>query len=381
MAPKLWKGAKKRKLIAKNVKKEPMVAIKGLAGFRKASAVFSGMVDKGVAQQNAALASRAVVIGGLDARLININPSKKTDMYYVLQGLEDPKVSVGKPNCYAYQRWGRLGTGGVCRLEGPLEQSKVEARLFRVFKAKTGADWGSPKLLGKARPGKYWLVAPSEPDPRATWQYYVGDAVDRKHNGWYDYDNDAVLQVEELYAEHLANKKSKNHTSTRYVKSGRFTYCIDFDSLYQRNMTTLVERKIRRRESGSLQRAMKSSSGVAPKAAMGFARADSGAGLVHSDTSATIPAIFSESEWNQRALALRQGSKRDSTLANDARKNQSRTVAQAPSSRVEKRKSISHEQLDDLSVPALRDWLRGANVSASGSKSDLVHRVRTLMEE
>merc|ERR1712070_1305953 len=92
-----------------------------------------------------------------------------------------------------------------------------------VFKGKTGAAWGSLKAGEKALPGKYWMAVPSEADPQALWEYCVNDGVDGKVNGWYPYDGDAVEQVEELYAEHEANKTGKNPTDKRYVASGKFT--------------------------------------------------------------------------------------------------------------------------------------------------------------
>lgn len=258
VAPKLKTRVLSKRVVAKKDETNAPSAIKGLRGFRSLSGTFSWNVDKGVSQQDAAFASRAKMLPGLNARLIRINPAENSDSYYVLQGLEDPRVPAkSAKRCYAYQRWGRTGTGGVCRLQGPMQQSKVEAHLFKVFKAKTGSPWGSLKPGEKALSGKYWLANPSTDclDPCAVWQYYVGDGVDGKHKGWHPYDAEGVAQVEALYAEHQANRGSTNPTSKRFVDSGKFTYCIDFDTLSQSNIATGKTRSIRRVHSTSKSQA------------------------------------------------------------------------------------------------------------------------------
>jgi len=384
MAPKLWKGTRGKTPVLKRpaalkTKVAPPSAIKGLAGFRKASATFTGDVDKGVSQQNAALASRATVLAGLDARLVCIDPAMNSDKYYVLQGLEDTKIAEGKPKrCYAYQRWGRTGTGGVCRLQGPMEQKKVEAHLLKVFKAKTGAAWGSLKPGEKARPGKYWLAIPSEADPRAIWEYYVDDGVDDKCNGWYPYDSDAVEQVEELYAEHSANKSGKNPTDKRFVASGKFTYCLDLDKLSQRNISTGKSRKIRRAMSTSTTRA----NTLARPASSPI---EASPGLFRADTAATLPVSWNDAELNARtarAAALRLSTSSSvSSIPGLPGKRVRRQSPAAPTSIEGMRRLADRGEVDQLSQPELKSWLSSRRIATSGRKSDLVERVYSILDE
>lgn len=382
MAPKLWKGVRgkspilKRPAIVKTKGTAPS-AIKGLAGFRKASFIFTGAVDKGVSQQNAPLASRAAVLTGLDARLVCIDASTNTDKYYVLQGLEDTKIPEGKPQrCYAYQRWGRTGTGGVCRLQGPMDQKTVEKHLFWVFKTKTGADWGSLKAGEKAKPGKYWLAIPSEADPHAIWQYYVDDGVDRKRNGWYPYEGDAMKQVEELYAEHIANKKGSNATAQRFVASGKFTYCLDLQRLFQRNTKTGKERKLRRSVSTKMAFAEPAGPGSSP--------AETCAGLARADTAETIPAPEHEVEMKTKAarLPLSRCSSTASTIPGLPHSTRKPPKANAASTPMEDMRDIAKRgEVEKLSQAKLKSWLSSMSIATSGRKPDLVDRVYTILED
>jgi len=381
MAPKLWKGVKgkgpvlKKPAMVKSKAAAPS-AIKGLAGFRKASFMFTGAVDKGVSQQNAPLASRAAVLAGLDARLLCIEPAMNSDKYYVLQGLEDAKIPEGKSKrCYAYQRWGRTGTGGVCRLEGPMEQEKVETHLFKVFKGKTGTDWGSLKPCEKAKPGKYWLAVPSEADPHASWEYYVDDGVDHKSNGWYPYESGATKQVEELYAEHAANKKGSNCTAKRFVPSGKFTYCLDLGRLSQRNVSTGKERKIRRSMSTKTARAEPACPGSSPS--------DTCAGLFRADTAETVPAAWSEAEMNAKVakLPLSRCSSIASTIPGLPHKRARKEAAAVPTSMDDMRRVVQRGEVERLSQAVLKSWLSSRSIATSGRKPDLVDRVYSILDD
>lgn len=215
---------------------------KGLAG-TKAPSGPGCTLDVGVAKQNAGLAKRGRVLPGMHARLCLIDAAKNHDKYYVLQGIEDTKA---KGKCYAYSRWGRTGTAGGCKLEGPMAEDKAKAAVGKLFKSKTGAEWGSLRPGEKAKPGKYWLQNPAKIDTKAKWEYYVSDGVDGKKTGWYPYDKSAGLQVEELRAEHAANKGGVNDTSVRTVESGTWIYKVDLKKMEQTNTKTKKARKIRR---------------------------------------------------------------------------------------------------------------------------------------
>jgi len=187
------------------------------------------------------LASRAKLIRGLDARLVMIDPDSNTDKYYVLQGLHDDD------GCYSYQRWGRTGTDGQAKIQGPMERGEVEKILHKVFKEKTGKEWGSINPGDRALPGKYWLQRDFNPSEKAKWQYYVNDNIDGKRNDWYDYDANASEEVEELFAQHKANSCEKR-TATRVVSSGNlgFSYLVDLEAMTQTNTKTRKSRQIRR---------------------------------------------------------------------------------------------------------------------------------------
>merc|ERR1712232_482421 len=133
-------------------------------------------------------------------------------------------------------------------------------------------------------------------DPRAVWEYYVDDGVDRKRDGWYPYESDASKQVEELYAEHGANKKGSNSTAKRFVPSGTFTYCLDLDGLSQRNTSTGKKRKIRRSVSTKLA--------IAEPVPPASSPTEPCPGLFHADTAETVPAAWSEAELNAQAAML-----------------------------------------------------------------------------
>lgn len=213
-----------------------------------------GMVDRDLANHDAVLAAKVQVVSGLDVRLALIETEAGDDKYHVLQGLKDSTVE-GDPNCYyCYQRWGGTGTRGQIKVDGPMLQPNVAASVARVFKEKTGADWGSLAPGDRALPGKYWLQQQATPDLSAKWEYYVSDGVDHKPTGWYPYDRAASEEVEEIYAQHVANA-CESRTACRVVSSGRWNYNVDLTKMTQKNTTTGKLRTIRRatgNEQGSM---------------------------------------------------------------------------------------------------------------------------------
>merc|ERR1712113_805270 len=103
------------------------------------------------------------------------------------------------------QRWGRTGTAGMCKLQGPIDVAKVASVLAKIFKSKTGYVWGSIAPGHAAKAGKYWMMNLSQGKRGAKWEYYVGDGVDGKKKGWYPYDASAAQEVEDVYAEYKSN--------------------------------------------------------------------------------------------------------------------------------------------------------------------------------
>eukprot|EP00928_Gymnodinium_smaydae_P010968 TRINITY_DN1411_c0_g4_i1.p1 TRINITY_DN1411_c0_g4~~TRINITY_DN1411_c0_g4_i1.p1 ORF type:complete len:400 (+),score=107.88 TRINITY_DN1411_c0_g4_i1:107-1306(+) len=202
------------------------------------------MVDRTLAAHNGDLAERAQLVDGLDTHLALINPEENTDKYYVLQGLEDPSLE-GEDRFYSFQHWGRTGTRGDAKLEGPTDLDTVKAVIAKVFKDKTGNDWGTMQPGDRALPGKYWVQQQSTPDEEARWEYYVGDGVDGKRPGWYPYEASASEEVESIYAQHEANAR-ESRTSNRIVDSGYFSYLVDLVNMTQQNTKTKKVREIRR---------------------------------------------------------------------------------------------------------------------------------------
>lgn len=322
-------------------------AIKGLAGFRKASEVFSGSVDKGVANQNAALASRANVVPDLDARLICVEPARNSDKYYILQCLEDPKIPTSKPKrYYAYRRWGRTGTGGTCRLEGPMEQEQAELQLHKVFKSFTGSSWASLKPGQQVSPGKYWLGVRSDIDTRARWHYQSDGSDTAESDKWRAYEAVTSTQMEELYAEHVANKCGSNLTRLRFVTSGCFTYSVDFAKFIQRNVKTGRERRIRRE----------------------FQRCSQGCKDSDEIHDANYPMLATSAQS-------------DCELPKGKRKflEEGASVRPVIPTLADMCDLIHRGEIQRLPVPTLQAWLRKHNVTASGKKSDLVARVQALV--
>jgi len=205
----------------------------------------NSMVDRDLTNQDAALAARVSLLPGMDVRLACIEAEE--DKYHVLQGLMDPTLgSAGDPKCcYAYQRWGSTGTRGKIKLEGPMEQPKVAAALTKVFEDLTGSSWGSIAPGDRVPSGKYWVQQHMNPDFQAKWEYYVADGVDGKRTDWYPYVPSASEEVEELYAQHVANG-CEARTAVRVIRSGHFSYKVDLESMTQQNTRTKTQRTIRR---------------------------------------------------------------------------------------------------------------------------------------
>jgi hypothetical protein len=133
-------------------------------------------------------------------------------------------------------------------------QPKLAKDIAKVFQEKTGAEWGQLKPGDDALPGKYWLQQQANPDLSAKWEYYVDNGVDGKRTGWYPYTESASAEVEEIYAQHVANAR-ESRTSTRTVCSGYFSYEVDLNEMKQRNTRTRKVRAIRRasgNEEGSI---------------------------------------------------------------------------------------------------------------------------------
>jgi hypothetical protein len=214
------------------------------------------VVDRDLAGHDADLAKRVKVMAGLDFRLACIDASEDKDDYYVLQGLADTCVDADDPKCYYfYERWGSTGTRGNIKLKGPLEQPKVESAMAKVFKELTGHEMGSLPVGQRVAPNHYWVQEASVPDFTAKWEYYVSDGVDGKRTNWYPYDLKASDEVEEIYAQYVANPlDTRSHVRT--VHSGHFSYKVNLTRMSQQNTRTKKQRTIRRSFGGPELRAL-----------------------------------------------------------------------------------------------------------------------------
>jgi len=193
------------------------------------------------------LGARATPVKGLFVRLVRIDPVANVDDYCVFQGLEDPSLD-GDSRFYSFRRWGRTGTRGEVKIDGPSKRDKVDSMLSKFFKEKTGNARGTLKPGDGVKPGKYWVQQQATVDLKAVWEYHVSDGVDGKKTGWYPYLKDASEEVEDVFAQHEANKR-ESRTQTRVVVSGsgRFSYKVDLDAMTQINTSTNKVRQIRRR--------------------------------------------------------------------------------------------------------------------------------------
>jgi hypothetical protein len=211
---------------------------------------------------------------GLDFRLARIDATTETDDYHVLQGLADTTVAADDPKCcYFYQRWGSTGMRGTIKLEGPMEQPKVEMAVAKVFKECTGHDMGSLSVGDRVEAGQFWVQEASTPDFKAKWEYYVSDGVDGKKTGWYPYEVKASEEVEEIYSQYVANPADQR-SHVRTVHSGYFSYKVDLTKMTQQNTRTNKKRTIRRSFAEASQepaappmKAMKKRAAPTPRAA------------------------------------------------------------------------------------------------------------------
>eukprot|EP01006_Ploeotia_vitrea_P032968 TRINITY_DN6514_c0_g1_i1.p1 TRINITY_DN6514_c0_g1~~TRINITY_DN6514_c0_g1_i1.p1 ORF type:complete len:128 (+),score=18.63 TRINITY_DN6514_c0_g1_i1:157-540(+) len=81
-------------------------------------------------------------------------------------------------------------------------------------------------------------VNPAKPAPipmnKVKWEYWVDDGVDGKTQGWYPYDDSAILIADNICSQWVKNNKSAQ-LSIRSVKSKTYQYSVDFNSMQQQN--------------------------------------------------------------------------------------------------------------------------------------------------
>eukprot|EP00584_Thalassiosira_punctigera_P015440 CAMPEP_0172575658 /NCGR_PEP_ID=MMETSP1067-20121228/137322_1 /TAXON_ID=265564 ORGANISM="Thalassiosira punctigera, Strain Tpunct2005C2" /NCGR_SAMPLE_ID=MMETSP1067 /ASSEMBLY_ACC=CAM_ASM_000444 /LENGTH=1047 /DNA_ID=CAMNT_0013368309 /DNA_START=27 /DNA_END=3169 /DNA_ORIENTATION=- len=290
----------KRKAAASASKSSTPTKKAGLGGYAApdANAASADAMDPGVAGIDGALASRAAVHDEHRARLALVDPAANSDKYYILQMLidENPprkrkrgrggkkKASGGAAEYHVFARWGRTGTGGQAKLDGPFEdEDEAKAAFQKVFKSKTGVDWVGAVAGSEPRKGKYeylassfksktgvdWVGAVAGSEPRkgkyeylasvvensggadAKWYYYLQKDPMGKPDGWYEYDEENSREVEELYGDYLGSGKARR-LATRVVTSetSGFQYRVDLSKMEQVNTSSGTVRPIGRTETG-----------------------------------------------------------------------------------------------------------------------------------
>ena len=159
-----------------------------------------------------------------DVMLSLQDPARNMDKFYVLQMIEhNARFTV-------LTKWGRTGQNGTPRTYEVAQYAEAE-RLFRTkFRQKTGLTWEARRAPPKPR--RYRIIRQNFVEKQrnytsGSWEYWVDDGVDGKTDGWYEYTPSGSQLVEQLYQEHLLNKKFFQ----RWVRSGRFTCKIRIGSL------------------------------------------------------------------------------------------------------------------------------------------------------
>eukprot|EP00957_Ditylum_brightwellii_P212326 15367184-Ditylum_brightwellii.AAC.1 len=94
--------------------------------------------------------------GLLEASMNYIDPKANSDKFYVIQAIQAVK------GVFVCMRWGRRGTKGQMKIEGPMDPVEAEKKFENKFQAKTGlrfADRNSEALAGKYKMEKRLLEA------------------------------------------------------------------------------------------------------------------------------------------------------------------------------------------------------------------------------
>ncbi|KAJ8603157.1 hypothetical protein CTAYLR_004590 [Chrysophaeum taylorii] len=244
-----WLARKKAKVTTTKKTTTPTKKKAGLSGVSSPDAKARGVVDKGLGVVDASVAQRVRVHEDFDARLALVEPTKNSDKYYLLQLVADTSSS---SSFWCFARWGRTGTSGQGKLDGPFGSEAEGAAVFEAkFLEKSGYEWADRKnAAGNKKIGKYeylnaYRAAGAD---EASWQYYLQNDPRGQPDGWYDYDESNSAEVEEVYASFQQNRG----LSTRFVtsESSGFSYKVDLATCAQTNTSTGMERPIRRRQQG-----------------------------------------------------------------------------------------------------------------------------------
>lgn len=236
-------------------------------------------VDSGVAGIDSAIASRVKLHNTYHAQLALVDPLQNLDEYYIMQILVDGANNqnrqrpakrarratrnnnkTNKTEYYLYTRWGRTGTCGQARMDGPYaDENACEQEFENIFKLKTGIAWAQAIPGNPPRQGKFEYLATTtninknnnNDDDEGGWYYYLENDPLSKADGWYDYDDDNSKQAESLYQTYLASNKALR-LSRRVITNDTsgFQYLVDLRAMTQTNVASGTCRPIGRTENG-----------------------------------------------------------------------------------------------------------------------------------
>lgn len=179
----------------------------------------------------------------LEATLALVDVAQNIDKFYTVQVVA---ADASPTDHWCVCHWGRTGTKGQVKVDGPMPLAAAEALAAERFEAKTGVAWAA-RATAAPVPGKYVFkrkVYTAAGPKRVLWQYYVDDFVDGKATGWYNYAPEAAATVEGVWSEWRFNA----WLDVRSVHSGYWDYNVDFNQLAQTNVKTQKRRTIRRVE-------------------------------------------------------------------------------------------------------------------------------------
>ncbi|OQR84554.1 hypothetical protein ACHHYP_13251 [Achlya hypogyna] len=186
----------------------------------------------------------ALMIGAdgarVDASLALVDIPTNTDKYYLLQAIQAGE------SYHVFARWGRTGTAGQSKLDGPFTAVEAQAAFDAKFLDKTGNTWATRAAFA-AQAGKYDLLHVDYGAKNGgEWEYYMDDHIDDKPTGWHPYTEEGCNQTEMLWSTFQSNQSYQQ----RIVISGYFSYLVDLVHMTQTNVKTQKQRHIRRTFNG-----------------------------------------------------------------------------------------------------------------------------------
>lgn len=167
-----------------------------------------------------------------EANLAVVNIDTDTDQFFKLQIVKTPDDKY-----HLVTVSGRTGSRGECDVKQYESADAAIAAFEEVFVDKTGATWADRHSY-VAADGKYSLAKKDHnrvQQGEVMWKYYMDNGVDGKVTGWYDYDKEASEHVEATYQEFKMNKA---WLTVRSIKSGHFSYHVNFSNMTQTNLST-----------------------------------------------------------------------------------------------------------------------------------------------